>query len=190
MEILYLGALRLQRCQLPRLLWRSDPTVRSPWRPSPLHLAEPALLSVLSPTHGRLITRAWDGFCSHCLMVPPRWSLPQGPFFSFHSAWLLGKLTHSVTSATLCMLMTPQCLFVPFQTSVLGSRLNRTTLLGALLRHLKSSIFPALSHHPNLSLQPLGLPGRSHELSHPEPISFHCPLLRLASNSKFSCLCP
>lgn len=94
MEILYLRALRLQSCQLPRLLWRSDPTTCSPWRPSPSHLAEPALLSVLFLTHGQLIARAWDGFFSHCLIVPPHYVSAPGPFFfSFHS--MLGCWTSS-----------------------------------------------------------------------------------------------
>ena len=56
-----------------------------PGDPPTCILQKPALLLVLFLAHGQLLARAWDGFFSHCLIVPPHYPLPQGPFFSFHS---------------------------------------------------------------------------------------------------------
>lgn len=54
-----------------------------PGDPPPCILQKPALLSVLFLAHRQLLARAWDGFFSHCLIVPPHYLSAPGPFFLF-----------------------------------------------------------------------------------------------------------
>lgn len=185
-------SLSLQSSSSPGFLgnW---PTAQSLLKPC-VHVLEPTLSQFPAHPSGCSSPEPIMGSSSlSCWISTLPTSLPgRAPLFLFY-AWPLGYLTHSTTSATICMLMTLQYLFLSRSVCWISGKQTYSTKHStgtSLLPVTIQSVVPAAPAFPGKSRK-----CHSHVLScpkklatgYPESLSLLCPLLCQVSNSNFYC---